>query len=625
MKIVIIAILAIIGVVVNKSSYAQQTLIPLPIVDGKGLIVEAGVYEPPSSWWMASSNPLGVKVVKVDLAKLSVPSSASLQIGGENTTYTYPTGYPGTGGLDVPGYPYNIYPSGGGLYMIQVNFIATLEIREYNGTWGAWRFVQKGETITLDPGVSQVEVRLPEFFTYSGSNAGSNIFYRNSSPIGNNQALYTVSQSAGYMFRMSDGYGDNPVDTVQFTLNFTAAPTQYTIALSSSPSNGGTTSGGGTFNAGTTQTVVATPVSGYQFGDWKENGNEVSTDASYSFTLNSNRSLVANFEPIQYTITATAGANGSISPNGSVSVNHGANQTFTFNPTSGYQIDAVEIDGNVVNVSGNTYTFTNVQANHSIEVSFKVIPPTQFTITATAGANGNISPSGNVQVNAGANQTFTFTPASGYQIDAVKVDGNVVNVSGNTYTFTNVQANHSIEVSFKVVSSTQFTITATAGANGNISPSGNVQVNAGANQTFTFNPATGYQIDAVKVDGNVVNVSGNSYTFTNVQANHSIEVSFSAVSSTQFTITATAGANGNISPSGNVQVNAGANQTFTFNPTNGYQIDQVKVDGNVVNVSGNSYTFTNVQGNHNIEVSFSVVSSTQFTFTATAGTNGNIS
>jgi translation elongation factor P/translation initiation factor 5A len=109
----------------------------------------------------------------------------------------------------------------------------------------------------------------------------------------------------------------------------------------------------------------------------------------------------------------------------------------------------VKVDGNVVNVSGNTYTFTNVQANHSIEVSFKVIPPTIYTITATSGANGSISPNGAVSVNAGENKTFTFTPNSGYQVAIVKVDGNVVNVSDNTYTFTNVQSNHSIEVSFK--------------------------------------------------------------------------------------------------------------------------------------------------------------------------------
>jgi chitinase len=72
---------------------------------------------------------------------------------------------------------------------------------------------------------------------------------------------------------------------------------------------------------------------------------------------------------------------------------------------------------------------------------------TTFTITASAGSNGSISPSGSVVVNQGANQAFTITPNSGYNVSAVTVDGtNVGAVS--TYTFSNVQANHTISATF---------------------------------------------------------------------------------------------------------------------------------------------------------------------------------
>ena len=54
-----------------------------------------------------------------------------------------------------------------------------------------------------------------------------------------------------------------------------------------------------------------------------------------------------------------------------------------------------------------SYTFTNVTANHTIAASFAI---DTYTITASAGANGTISPSGHVTVNYGANQTFTITP-----------------------------------------------------------------------------------------------------------------------------------------------------------------------------------------------------------------------
>ena len=70
------------------------------------------------------------------------------------------------------------------------------------------------------------------------------------------------------------------------------------------------------------------------------------------------------------------------------------------------------------------------------------------TITATAGNNGTITPSGEVSVTDGANQSFTITPDSGYQIADVKVDGKSVGAVAS-YTFENVTANHTIEATFE--------------------------------------------------------------------------------------------------------------------------------------------------------------------------------
>jgi len=75
--------------------------------------------------------------------------------------------------------------------------------------------------------------------------------------------------------------------------------------------------------------------------------------------------------PPTHTITASAGANGTISPNGAVPVAHGASQTFTFNPATGYEVDVVTVNGTSVSFSNNQYTFGNVMANHSIHVTFK--------------------------------------------------------------------------------------------------------------------------------------------------------------------------------------------------------------------------------------------------------------
>lgn len=75
------------------------------------------------------------------------------------------------------------------------------------------------------------------------------------------------------------------------------------------------------------------------------------------------------------------------------------------------------------------------------------IPAPNYNITATAGPNGSISPSGSVSVASGGSQMFTMTPSGGYYVDSVFVDNAYIG-NPTTYTFTNVTANHSIHVVF---------------------------------------------------------------------------------------------------------------------------------------------------------------------------------
>jgi hypothetical protein len=72
---------------------------------------------------------------------------------------------------------------------------------------------------------------------------------------------------------------------------------------------------------------------------------------------------------IHHTITASAGANGSIAPQGAVSVDNGSSQSFTITPGANYHINDVVVDGiSVGAVTG--YTFDNIATNHTISASF---------------------------------------------------------------------------------------------------------------------------------------------------------------------------------------------------------------------------------------------------------------
>jgi hypothetical protein len=313
--------------------------------------------------------------------------------------------------------------------------------------------------------------------------------------------------------------------------------------------------------------------------------------------------------PQTHIISATAGANGSISPSGMVSVYEGDDQHFDFSANPGYHISNVQVNGQSIGAVA-SYTFSNVTGNHTISVSFAV---DTHTISASAGSGGSIAPAGSVNVAGGSGQTFTFTPNNGYHVAGITVDGQSIGAA-SSYTFSNVTGNHTISVSFAVDT---HTISASAGSGGSIAPAGSVNVAGGSGQTFTFTPNNGYHVAGITVDGQSIGAAS-SYTFSNVTGNHTISVSFAVDT---HTISASAGSGGSIAPAGSVNVAGGSGQTFTFTPNNGYHVAGITVDGQSIGAAS-SYTFSNVTGNHTIAVSFSADT---HTISASAGSGGAIS
>ncbi|MBJ6727963.1 InlB B-repeat-containing protein, partial [Geomesophilobacter sediminis] len=120
-----------------------------------------------------------------------------------------------------------------------------------------------------------------------------------------------------------------------------------------------------------------------------------------------------------YTLSASAGSGGTITPSGSVVVSQGTAQSFAIAPASGYKVTGVTVDGASVGAV-TSYTFSNVAGNHTITAAFAV---NSYSIAASAGTGGSITPAGTTSVNAGGSQVYSITPASGYQIASVTVDG----------------------------------------------------------------------------------------------------------------------------------------------------------------------------------------------------------
>ena len=221
-------------------------------------------------------------------------------------------------------------------------------------------------------------------------------------------------------------------------------------------------------------------------------------------------SVQASFSLDSYSVTATAGEGGGISP-GSATVNHGATTSFTVSPQTGYSIASVT--GCNGSLSGNTYTTGAVTSACSVQASFSL---DSYSVTATAGEGGGISP-GSATVNHGATTSFAVTPQSGYSI--ANVTGCNGSLSGNTYTTGAVTSACAVQASFTQA----YTITAIAGIGGSITP-GSLTVAAGQTAQFSVVANTNQQIASVTGCGG--SLVGETFTTAPIADDCTINASF---------------------------------------------------------------------------------------------------
>ena len=114
-----------------------------------------------------------------------------------------------------------------------------------------------------------------------------------------------------------------------------ATPYVY-INVEANPYDGGSVIGGGSFPQGLTHTLTAMPNNGYVFLNWTKEGAVVSTEPTYVFTVTEDVNYVANFEPINYTITAEANSTEGGTVNGGGTYYYGEECTLTATANYGY-------------------------------------------------------------------------------------------------------------------------------------------------------------------------------------------------------------------------------------------------------------------------------------------------
>ncbi len=192
---------------------------------------------------------------------------------------------------------------------------------------------------------------------------------------------------------------------------------QYTITANANNNAWGTVTGGGTYNAGATCTLVATPASGYQFQSWKKNGTVVSTNASYSFTVTENATYTAYFgeAPINYyTITTEVNPTGAGSVTGGGTYQEGSSVTVEAIPNVGYTFAQWQ-NGSTLNPFTTTVT-------HDVTYT-AYFEQEEYTVSVYASPSYGGTATGGGTFHYGETATLTATPSEGYEF-AGWSDGN---------------------------------------------------------------------------------------------------------------------------------------------------------------------------------------------------------
>ena len=334
-----------------------------------------------------------------------------------------------------------------------------------------------------------------------------------------------------------------------FTMN------NYTVTVSANPSNGGTASGGGSFTHGQSCTVTASANTGYTFSNWTENGSVVSSSANYTFNVEGNRSLVANFTLNTYTITATANPSNGGTASGAGNYNYGSSCTLTATAASGYTFTNWTDNGSAVSSNAN-YTFT-VEGNRNLVANFTAIT---YTITVSANPSNSGTTSGGGTYTHGQSCTVIATSADGYTFMNWTENGSMVSNDAN-YSFT-VTSNRSLVANFEEQQPDTYNINVSPNPNigGTVTGGGNYDADQQCTVTATAN--TGYTFINWTEDGDVVATEA-SYSFI-VAGNRTLVANFTLNSYT-ISVTADPREGGTVTGTGNYEYGASCTLTATAN------------------------------------------------------------
>ena len=384
-----------------------------------------------------------------------------------------------------------------------------------------------------------------------------------------------VSNQQSYTFTMStDTAGEY---TAEYTIN------SYTVSVTSGLESAVLT-GANTYEYNSTVTVTASDVTGYLFDHWDLDGNNVSSEKSYTFTLSkaNNYTLKAVYVNA-YNITLTSNIpHATLTVSGEYKV--GEKVTISASDVEGYTFNHWELGGAQVSTD-KTYTFT---MSDTTKGEYKAVYDINtYTVTTTSDTAGaTLKGAGTYNYN--AEVTLTAEDVEGYTFSHWEY--NNTNVSNDkSYTFTMLESTKGEYVAVYTINSYEVTLTSNlpsgVGTDTTLTGAGSFDYNTQV--TITASDVTGYTFKRWTLNGEEVSTD-KSYTFT---MSDTTKGEYKAVYDINtYTVTTTSDTAG-ATLTGAGTYNYNAEVTLTAEDVEGYVFSYWEYNG--TNVSSNkSYTFT---------------------------------
>jgi uncharacterized repeat protein (TIGR01451 family)/fimbrial isopeptide formation D2 family protein len=333
---------------------------------------------------------------------------------------------------------------------------------------------------------------------------------------------FTVTPDSGYDIASTSGCGGsfsgNTFTTGAITsactvnASFISQSVPSFLVTSSAGAGGSVLPGSVLVASGATTSFTVTPDPNYLVSGAAGCGGSLSGNTFTTAAISGACNVAVSFVLNQHTVSATAGAGGSISPP-SQSVIDGNTTSLSVTPDTGYAIGSVS--GCNGSLAGSTYTTGAITGACTVTASFSA---NTYTVTASAGKGGSITPPSQSVVE-NATTSFTVTPNSGYSIASVAGCGG--SLSGNTFTTAAITGACAVSATF---SANTYTVTASAGSGGSITPPSQ-SVAENATTSFTVTPNSGYSIASVSGCGG--SLAGSTFTTSAITGACSVTASFS--------------------------------------------------------------------------------------------------